>query len=247
MVRDVTMNEILIVKNLAKSFGWVQAVADVSFAVKKGELLGVIGPNGAGKTSVFNLLTGIYPLDRGSILFKGQDITEKSADRRSVMGLGRTFQIPRPFGNMTVYENLLVAATFAGGRKERECIDELGEILSLTRLWACRNNFARTLPLLDRKRLELARGLATNPELLLLDEIAGGLTEAEATEVFELIKAIQHRGVTVVWIEHIMSMMKSADRLLAVAQGKSIVCSTPKEVLSNKQVMECYLGVECEK
>lgn len=240
------MTAILTAKNLAKSFGRVQAVADVSFKVIKGELLGVIGPNGAGKTSVFNLLTGIYPLDNGSISFRGQDITDQPVAKRSSMGLGRTFQIPRPFGNMTVYENLLVAATFAGGRKERECKEVLGDILKLTDLWIYRNNFARTLPLLDRKRLELARGLATGPELLLLDEIAGGLTEAEATNVFELVKAIQHRDVTIVWIEHIMSMMKSADRLLALVQGNSIVCGTPEDVLNDKQVMECYLGAEYE-
>ncbi len=236
------MNEILATKHLSKSFGRVQAVADVSFAVRKGELLGVIGPNGAGKTSVFNLLTGVYPIDNGTISFQGQDITHMPVAGRSTMGLGRTFQIPRPFTGMTVYENLLVAATFAGGRKERECRDELSEILKLTHLWNYRNNFARSLPLLDRKRLELARGLATDPQLLLLDEIAGGLTEAEAAEVFNLIKAIQHRGVTIVWIEHIMSMMEATDRLLALAQGNSIICDTPKVVLNDPQVLEFYLG-----
>lgn len=241
------MDEILVVKNLSKSFGRVLAVRSASFSVRKGELLGVLGPNGAGKTSVFNLITGIYRPDNGEIYFLDQDITNLPIARRSSIGLGRTFQIPHPFGDMTVYENLLVSATFAGGSKERECREEIGEILKLTDLWNQRNVFARTLPLLDRKRLELARGLATKPKLLLLDEIAGGLTEIEAQQVFEIVKAIQSSGISIIWIEHIMSMMESTDRILALAQGNTIMCDTPKTVLNSDQIMECYLGVECEE
>lgn len=241
------MNEILAVKNLSKSFGKVQAVADVSFNVRHGELLGVLGPNGAGKTSVFNLLTGVYKADSGAIEFHGRDITHMPVVKRSYIGLGRTFQIPRPFGNMTVYENLLVAATFASGRRERECKQEIDDILDLSDLWDHRNTFARSLPLLDRKRLELARGLATRPKLLLLDEIAGGLTETEARHVFNIVKAIQSGGVSIIWIEHIMNMMKSTDRLLVLAQGCSIMCGSPQEVMCSEQVMECYLGVEHEE
>lgn len=241
------MNEILVAKNLSKSFGNVQAVTDVSFDVRRGELLGILGPNGAGKTSVFNLLTGVYKTDSGAIWFQGRDITHLPVARRSALGLGRTFQIPRPFGEMTVYENLLVAATFAGGCRERECKQDVDEMLELTDLWDRRNSFARTLPLLDRKRLELARGLAARPKLMLLDEIAGGLTEGEAWEVFDVVKAIQARGVSIIWIEHIMSMMASADRLLFLVQGCTTMCDTPKQVMCAEQVMECYLGVEYEQ
>ncbi len=240
------MSDILVVENLAKSFGQVRAVQDVSVSVHEGELLGVIGPNGAGKTSVFNLLTGIYHPDTGSMMFMGQDINHLPVYKRSALGLGRTFQIPRPFGDMTVYENLLVAATFSSGLKKSQYRETLSEILELTGLYDKANKMARTLRLLDRKRLELARGLATNPKLLLMDEIAGGLTESEAWDVFEIVKNIQQRGVTIIWIEHIMSMMAAADRLLALAQGTTIMCDKPDVVMNSKQVLECYLGSECD-
>jgi branched-chain amino acid transport system ATP-binding protein len=235
---------ILTAKNLSKSFGKVKAVADVSLEARRGELLGVLGPNGTGKTSLFNLLTGIYKPDKGEILFNGQDITHMPVSKRASLGLGRTFQIPRPFGDMTVYENLLVAATFAGGLKERKCGVEICDILELTNLWEVRNSFARNLPLLDRKRLELARALAIRPKLLLLDEIAGGLTESESEIVFKIVKSIQHQGITIIWIEHIMGMMRSADRLLVLVQGCTTMCDTPDAVMCSDQVMECYLGVE---
>ncbi len=240
------MSDILVVEHLAKSFGQVHAVQDVSVSVREGELLGVIGPNGAGKTSVFNLLTGIYHPDKGSMLFAGKDINHLPVYKRSALGLGRTFQIPRPFGDMTTYENLLVAATFSSGMKKSEYKECLSEILQLTGLYDKANQMARSLRLLDRKRLELARGLATHPKLLLMDEIAGGLTEGEAWEVFEIVKNIQQRGVTIIWIEHIMSMMAAADRLLALAQGATIMCDVPDVVMNSKQVLECYLGSECD-
>ena len=238
------MNEILIAKNLAKAFGRLQAVADVSIAARQGELLGVIGPNGSGKTTMLNLLTGVYKPDGGQIVFEGSDITRMAVSRRCKQGLGRTFQIPRPFGDMTVYENLLVGATFGGGRREKDCTTEVSEILAMTGLWERRNDFARTLPLLGRKRLELARGLATGPKVLLLDEIAGGLTETEAGDVLNVVKTIQSLGVTVIWIEHIMSIMKGVDRLLALDQGCSIMCDAPRSVMGSEEVMECYLGQE---
>jgi branched-chain amino acid transport system ATP-binding protein len=238
------MSNILEVKNLAKSFGQVKAVQDVTVDVREGELMGIIGPNGAGKTSVFNLLTGVYQQDTGSMIFAGTDMTSLPVHKRSVLGLGRTFQIPRPFGDMTVYENLLVASTFSSGMKKIEAKERLIEILQMTGLYEKRNDMARSLRLLDRKRLELARGLATNPRLLLMDEIAGGLTEGEAWGVFEIVKKIQERGVTIIWIEHIMAMMAAADRLLALAQGATIMCDAPDTVLNSKEVLECYLGSE---
>jgi branched-chain amino acid transport system ATP-binding protein len=238
------MTDILIAKNLAKAFGRVQAVADVSFAVRDGELLGVLGPNGAGKTSMFNLLTGIYMPDSGRIVFEGRDITHMAAARRCNLGLARTFQIPRPFGDMTVYENLLVGNTFGGGQRQKDCKAEVSQILKMTDLWDRRNHFARTLPLLGRKYLELARALATRPKVLLLDEIAGGLTEAEAQDVLDVIKTIQSRGVTIIWIEHIMNMMEGVDRLLALSQGCTIMCDDPRSVMCSEEVMENYLGAE---
>lgn len=240
------MTDILVAKNLAKAFGRVQAVADVSFEVRDGELLGVLGPNGAGKTSVFNILTGVYKTDQGSINFLGRNITHMSASKRCRMGLGRTFQIPRPFGDMTVYENLIVSSSYGAGVGERAGRAKLSQILNMTQLYDRRNSFARTLPLLDRKRLELARALATNPKLLLLDEIAGGLTESEAHEVFEMVKTIQSSGATIIWIEHIMSMMEGVDRILALSQGNNLVCGLPGDVMSSKEVLECYLGKEDE-
>jgi branched-chain amino acid transport system ATP-binding protein len=193
------MNKILAVKNLCKSFGQVKAVADVSFEVLEGELLGVLGPNGAGKTSMFNLLTAIYKPDTGKITFRDQDITHTPVSKRSSMGIGRTFQIPRPFGDMTVYENLLVGSVFARGRKESKCKEEVGRILEMTHLWERRNQFARSLTLLDRKRLELARALAIGPKLLLLDEIAGGLTISEAQTVLDIVRTVQQQGSTSFW------------------------------------------------
>ena len=240
------MTDLLVAENLAKSFGRVQAVADVSFEVREGEILGVLGPNGAGKTSVFNILTGVYKPDRGHIVFRDRTITNLSAAKRCRLGLGRTYQIPRPFGDMTVYENLLVGATFGAGKGEKSSRDEIGEILKMTNLWDRRNHFARTLPLLGRKRLELARGMATKPKLLLLDEIAGGLTEAEANEVLDMIRTIQSRGVTIVWIEHIMSMMEGVDRILALSQGCTLMCDDPQSVMCSEAVLECYLGTEDE-
>lgn len=238
------MSAILTAENLSKSFGNVQAVASVSMDIHKGEILGVLGPNGSGKTTLFNLLTGVFLPDSGRIVFNGMDITEESAHKRCRMGIGRTYQIPRPFGNMTVLENLLVAATHGGGMSEKESRSEVEEILGDTDLLSVKNDFARTLPLLDRKRLEMARALATKPSLLLLDEVAGGLTEAEARQVLALVKKVQKKGVTVVWIEHILMMMEDVDRILALDQGQNLICGDPTDVMSSKEVLECYLGAE---
>lgn len=241
------MSAILTAENLAKSFGNVRAVASVSLEIHPGELLGVLGPNGSGKTTLFNLLTGVFPPDSGRILFNGVDITGATAHKRCRMGIGRTYQIPRPFGDMTVLENLLVAATHGGGMSEKAARTEAGEILDETGLSAVRHDFARTLPLLSRKRLEMARALATKPTLLLLDEVAGGLNETEARQVLAMVKKMQHKGITVVWIEHILTMMADVDRILALDQGRNIVCGNPAEVMSCKEVLECYLGAEADE
>lgn len=238
------MEAILQAENLAKAFGSVQAVASVSMEVRRGEILGILGPNGSGKTTLFNLLTGVHLPDSGSVRFDGYDITNQTPYQRSRNGIGRTYQIPRPFGNMTVLENLMVAATYGGGMSEKTCLPKIDEILETAGLASLRHDFARKLSLLDRKRLEVARAMATDPSLLLLDEVAGGLTESEANDVLEIVKQLQKQGVTVVWIEHILMMMEDVDRVLVLDQGRDLMCSDPKTVMASHEVLECYLGKE---
>jgi len=239
------MSEILVVDNLHKSFGRLVAVDDLSLDVKQGEILGMIGPNGAGKTTVFNLLTGVIKPDEGTITFNGKDITQESPSRRCRRGLGRTYQIPQPFDKMTVFENLLVAAVHGGALSERKARGEIHDILDMIGLFPQKNDLAGRLPLLDRKALELGRALATQPSLILLDEVAGGLTEAETEQVLKIVKGIQQRGISIVWIEHILMMMsEGVDRLLVISEGRWLKCGHPGEVMNSEEVLECYLGAE---
>ncbi|NWF91689.1 MAG: ABC transporter ATP-binding protein [Syntrophaceae bacterium] len=239
------MPEILAIKNLTKTFGNLTAVDSLSFDVQKGEILGMMGPNGAGKTTVFNLITGVYKPDSGKIIYEETDITHLSAAHRCRLGIGRTYQIPRPFENMTVFENLLVGAEYGANLKGREARQEATEILDFTGLLPKKDLFAGKLPLLDRKRLELSRALATKPRLLLIDEVAAGLTEVEIENLLQIVKAIQQRGITIIWVEHIMMMMnKGVDRLLVISGGKTLMCGDPKECMESKEVQEVYLGVE---
>ena len=239
------MPEILVVDNLHKSFGRLVAVDDLSLDVKQGEILGMMGPNGAGKTTVFNLLTGAIKPDEGTITFNGKDITQESPSRRCRLGLGRTYQIPQPFGKMTVFENLLVAAVHGGALSERKAREEIHGILDMIGLFPKKNDLAGGLPLLDRKALELGRALATQPSLILLDEVAGGLTESETEQVLKIVKGIQQRGISIVWIEHILMMMsEGVDRLLVISEGRWLKCGHPGEVMNSEEVLECYLGAE---
>jgi len=241
------MSDILEVKGLTKAFGQLKAVNGLSFEVREGEILGVMGPNGAGKTTVFNLLTGLYRPDEGAILFKGRDITGEPPARRCKGGIGRTYQIPRPFDKMTVFENLLVGAVHGGKLSERRGREKVYEILDMIGLYSLKDELAGGLPLLKRKTLELGRALATQPELILLDEIAGGLTEKESEEVLGIVRRIWKQGVTIVWIEHILMMMtEGADRLLVLSEGRWLKCGDPKEVMGSAEVLECYLGAEEE-
>ena len=241
------MTDILKVNHLTKEFGKLKAVNDLSFEVREGEILGVMGPNGAGKTTVFNLLTGVFRPDEGSILFKGVDITHKSPAKRCHNGIGRTYQIPRPFDKLSIFENLLVGAVHGGKQSERKGRERVYEILELIGLDEARDQIAGGIPLLDRKRLELGRALATQPDLILLDEIAGGLTEKEAEEILETVKKIWKRGITIIWIEHILMMMsEGVHRLLVIAEGSWLQCGDPKEVMDSAEVLECYLGAEEE-
>lgn len=239
------MSDILQVQHLQKSFGKLAAVNDLSFEVHKGEILGMMGPNGAGKTTVFNLLTGTLQPDGGLITFQGDNITYESPSKRCRKGLGRTYQIPQPFEKMTVFENLMVSAVHGGGLKEKHARDEINIILESIGLSQKKYSMAGTLPLLDRKRLELGRAMATQPRLILLDEVAGGLTEAETEQVLGIVKEIQRKGITIVWIEHILMMMsEGVDRLLVISEGHWLNCGDPSEVMCSEEVLECYLGVE---
>ena len=241
------MADILAVNHLTKEFGRLKAVDALSFEVREGEILGVMGPNGAGKTTVFNLLTGVLKPDEGTILFKEKDITNESPAKRCRWGVGRTYQIPRPFDKMTVFENLLVGAVHGGGLSERRAKEKVYDILEQIGLYPMKDQMAGGLPLLKRKTLELGRALATQPTLLLLDEVAGGLTEAESEQVLKIVKEIQKRGITIIWIEHILMMMsEGVDRLLVISEGRWLSCGNPGEVMSSDEVLECYLGVEEE-
>ena len=239
------MTEVLALERVSKAFGAVRAADGVSLTVGAREVLGIIGPNGAGKTTVFNLIGGDVRVDSGTIRFQGADITRLAPHERCRRGIGRSYQIPHPFGGMTVYENLLVAAGFGGDRTERAAAPGCREILESTGLEAKANRVAGSLGLLDRKRLELGRALATGPALLLLDEIAGGLTEAESAELVALIRQIKARGVAMIWIEHVVhALLAVADRLLVMNSGATLAEGDPAEVMADREVQRIYLGIE---
>ncbi len=236
---------ILRLENLKKSFGALVVADAISFELPEGEALGIIGPNGAGKSTLFNLITGNIPADSGRITFDGQDVTRVPPMKRIHAGVGRSFQIPQPFEKLTVFENLLVAGTFGRDMGEAAVIDNCAEILERTQLIGRANIPAGQLSLLERKRLELARAMATDPKLLLLDEIAGGLTEAECQSLIATIKSIHARGVTIVWIEHVLHALTSVvERLLVLDFGKVIGIGDPGEIMNSKEVQEIYLGIE---
>jgi branched-chain amino acid transport system ATP-binding protein len=235
---------ILKLDNLTRSFGSLKAVDNVQLEVVQGDALGIIGPNGAGKTTLFNLITGLLRPDAGAIHFDGRDITQAPPRVRCIAGIGRSFQIPHPFENLTVFENLLVAAIHGRGQREAQVVDACGDILERTGLIASANRRAGTLNLLGRKRLELARALASAPRLLLLDEIAGGLTEAECHELVALIQDIKASGVTIVWIEHIVhALLAVVSRLVVLNFGRKIVEGEPRAVMASSEVREIYMGI----
>ncbi|SDW88891.1 ABC transporter ATP-binding protein [Roseicitreum antarcticum] len=236
---------ILSLQNISKSFGALKVSDDVSFDVPQGQALGIIGPNGAGKSTLFNLITGNIAPDAGSIRFDGQDVTRMPPMQRCLGGMGRSFQIPQPFGNLTVFENLVVAATYGQDRAEAAVTDLCVSVLERTELLARANQPARSLSLLQRKRLELARAMATGPKLLLLDEIAGGLTEGECQALIATIRAIHAEGVSIIWIEHVLHALTSvAERLLVLDFGRIIGMGPPDEVMQSREVREIYLGID---
>ena len=239
---------LLAVRDVTKSFG-VTVVDSLSVDVADGEALGIVGPNGAGKTTLLNLISGDLRPDSGSIEFDGVDITRRRADQRCRAGIGRTSQIPRPFEGLTVFENVLTAAVFGSGRAPStgEATDMAVDALRRAGLLNVANVPAGTLPLLSRKRLELARALATQPRLLLLDEIAGGLTEGEVDELVATIRSIHADGITLVWIEHIVhALVAVVGRIMAMNYGAKIADGDPHEVMASAEVQEIYLGVALE-
>ncbi|MES2051480.1 MAG: ABC transporter ATP-binding protein [Pseudomonadota bacterium] len=239
--------QLLQLDNVSKAYGALTVTDGLSLTLGKGEALGIIGPNGAGKTTLFNLIAGNAQPDRGSVHFNGRDITNLAPSARCHLGIGRSYQVPHPFGGMTVFENVLVGATFGAGRSEREGTPLALAALERTGLLSKANRLAGALPLLDRKRLELARALATQPDLLLLDEIAGGLTEHEVAELIESIQDIRASGTSIIWIEHIVhALLAVVDRLLVINFGKLLLQGNPAEVMASPEVQEIYLGMAVE-
>jgi branched-chain amino acid transport system ATP-binding protein len=234
---------ILELDRLSKSFGQLKVADAISFSVADREALGVVGPNGAGKTTLFSLIGGALKPDAGVVRLMGRDITRESPQTRAVAGVARTHQIPRPFEKLTVFENVLVGACFAKQRSEREAVSHCGATLERTGLLRHANKPAGALPLLDRKRLELARALAIEPRILLLDEIAGGLTEGECQELVAMIREISASGVAIVWIEHIVhALLAVVTRLIVLNFGQLIAEGEPRAVMASRQVREIYLG-----
>jgi branched-chain amino acid transport system ATP-binding protein len=236
---------VLELRDISKAIGGLLILNQLSFTLEPGEALGVLGPNGAGKTTMLNVIAGDLAPSSGRVLFDGQDITALPAHRRCHLGIGRTYQIPRPFAGMTVFENVLVSAAHSRNRPERDCYPLCADVLALTGLLDRGDVLAGQLRLLERKRLELARALATQPRLLLLDEIGGGLTEPEVHALLDVIGRIRQRGVTLIWIEHIVHALVSAvDRVLAMNFGSKLAEGAPRDILASKAFQEIYLGIE---
>ena len=236
---------LLALEQICKRFGAIVVAERLDLGLGEREALGIIGPNGAGKTTLFGMISGTIAPDSGRVVYAGRDITGLPPAQRCALGIGRSFQIPQPFSGLSVFENLVVAAAFGGGRRERDAYESCMAILERCGLAGKANRPAGTLTLLDRKRLELARALASEPAVLLLDEVAGGLTEHECQALIALIGEIKQSGVSIVWIEHVVhALLASIDRLLVLHNGAFIADGDPQAVIRNPQVAEIYMGIE---
>ena len=232
-------------QSLYRYFGSLKVIDGLDLSVAKGEVLGVLGPNGAGKTTLFNLILGVLPATSGKVIFEGREMTGMRPWDRCRAGIGRTYQTPRPFSNMSVYENVLAGAVSGGRLPLRQARDWAMEALELTGLDHRTASPAGGLSLLDLKRLEFAKAVACRPRLLLLDEIAGGLTDYECDDLLEIIKTVRNQGATIVWIEHVIHALRRVATRLAVLYGGVIISNgEPDAVLADPKVREVYLGVE---
>jgi branched-chain amino acid transport system ATP-binding protein len=237
------VNPALEVSDVAKSYGSLTVLSSVSLEVAVGEAVGIVGPNGAGKTTLLDLLTGTIRCDAGAVRLGGQDVTKLPPPLRARRGIGRTFQVPRPLGDLTVFENALVGAMRAAGLRGRRAYEAAHEALAATGMAGQANARAGSLRLLDRKRLELARALATRPKVLLLDEIAGGLSDPETEELIATIREVNARGTTIVWVEHVLRVLTAvATRLVCLADGRVIADGEPARVLASDEVRAAFLG-----
>jgi branched-chain amino acid transport system ATP-binding protein len=243
----MTQTPLVETRSLGRRFGKLEVLSGFDLTVGTGEVLGIIGPNGAGKSTLLGVLGGSIPASTGMILLDGDDITRRSAHWRARHGVATSYQVPRPFLGMTVLENLLVSATFATGERGRRAEESALHALEMSHLEKYVNTEASELRLLDRKRLEVARALAAHPRLLLLDEIAGGLTESEVPELVELVRSVSATGVTVIWIEHVVHALTAvATRLLCLTYGRILAQGDPAAVLASPDVRSVYLGIDPE-
>jgi branched-chain amino acid transport system ATP-binding protein len=236
------LSAVLELERLSKSYRALKVIDDLSVRLEDGEALGVVGPNGAGKTTMLHLAAGQLRPDAGRVRLAGRDVTGLPARARCQLGLARTYQVPQPFSGMTVYENVLVGATFGGSGDAHGSSLEALELAGLT---AGANRLAGSLTLLERKRLELARALATGPRVLLLDEVAGGLTEPEVHQLVATIGRVRQAGVSIIWIEHVVhALLSMADRIVAINFGRKLIEGDPRTVMASPEVRDVYLGAE---
>lgn len=238
------MAPILTLNRVSKHFGAIVVARDIDLELGEGEALGMLGPNGAGKTTLFGMITGTITPNQGTVTFDGHDVTRLSATARCRLGMARSFQVPQPFAGMTVFENCVAAAAFARGYRESAVYTHAAQVLQQCGLAGKANAKAGTLTLLDRKRLELARALATRPRLLLLDEVAGGLSEPECALLIALIKDIRATGISLIWIEHVIhALMAVVDRVVVLSGGAFIANDTPEAAIRHPKVAEVYMGI----
>lgn len=238
------MEPVLKVEHLAISFGNNKVLKDVSFELGENEILGIIGPNGAGKTVMLNILTGILKPTSGTVTYMGKDITNVDINERVHIGFGRTFQVPRAFEKMTAYENVMTGGVFGNNMNQHAAGKRAVEILELIGLENKMMTLAGSLSLLDRKRLEIGVAMASNPKILLFDEVAGGLTESEISNILDIVSSLKKDGYCIIWIEHVIqTMLKGTDRVLLLADGHDVICGLPHEVMASDEVEKVYLGV----
>ena len=238
------MTVLLSIQGVTKRFGGLEALSNVTFDLSEGEILGLIGPNGAGKTTLFNVINGVYPPNEGKVIYQGKDVTDIKTYRHARMGMARTHQIVQPLNELTVRENVMVGACFGRENKNLHQAAEIAEeVLEFLGLANRIDQLAESLNVAEKKRLELARALASHPYLLLLDEVLAGLNPSEISGMVETVKEISERGITIIMIEHVMkAVMNISERIVVLDYGSQIAEGTPEEISSNTNVIEAYLG-----